>query len=103
MLNKSFKIRPLTDTFGAEIYDIKLSGEVSIEDLAQIKALWNRYEILLFRQQDIGKDELVGFSRLLGSLETHVRSEWLNETHPEILQISNINVDGKPMSGCQDR
>ena len=29
MLNKSFKIRPLTDTFGAEIYDINLSGEMS--------------------------------------------------------------------------
>ena len=102
MLNKSFKIRPLSDTLGAEIYDVKLSGEMASEDLAQIKALWNRYGILLFREQDIGKDELVGFSRLLGSLETHVRSEWLNETHPEILQISNINVDGKPVGALAD-
>jgi taurine dioxygenase len=97
MLNTTFEIRPLTENFGAEIKGVKLSGDLSTGDLNQLKAFWNRYEILLFRDQDLSKDDIVKFSRLLGELEIHVREEWLNETHPEILQISNINVDGKPL------
>ena len=102
MVQKSFKTRELHDCFGAEIYDIQLSGDISAEDLAQIKALWLRYELLLFRTQDLSKQDLVDFSRLIGELEIHVRAEWLNEEHPEILQISNLTKDGKPVGALSN-
>ena len=102
MVEKSFKTRELHECFGAEIYDVKLSGDISAADLAQIKALWLRYELLLFRTQELSKDDLVNFSRLLGELEIHVRAEWLNEEHPEILQISNLTKDGKPIGALSN-
>ncbi len=95
-------ITPITETFGAIISGVKLSNQMSQDELNQIKSYWNRYQILLFRDQDLSKEDIIGFSRELGDLEIHIRNEWLNETHPEILQISNINVDGKPIGALSD-
>lgn len=102
MVSTALKTRPLTDGFGAEVYGVKLTGEMDPAVFAEIKALWLRYELLLFREQEMSKDEHVGFSRLIGPLEHHLREEWLNDTHPEIIQISNIKKDGKPLGALGD-
>lgn len=102
MVAKTLEVRPLTETFGAEVLGVALSGEISLDTLAEIKALWLRYGVLLFRGQSMSKDEHIGFSRLIGPLETHLREEWLNDTHPEILQITNIRKDGKATGALAD-
>ncbi len=102
MVAKALEVRPLTETFGAEVLGVTLSGEISPDTLAEIKALWLRYGVLLFRGQAMTKDDQVGFSRLIGPLEIHIRAEWLNDTHPELLQITNIRKDGKAIGALAD-
>jgi taurine dioxygenase len=102
MVAKSLEVRPLTETFGAEVCGVKLSGAMDVDVFQEIKALWLRYGILLFRDQDIEKEDLIEFSRRVGPLEIHLREEWLNKTHPELLQITNIRADGKPTGALAD-
>jgi taurine dioxygenase len=102
MVAKSLEVRPLTDTFGAEVLGVTLSRQMDHDVFAEIKALWLRYEVLLFRGQDIEKEDLIEFSRQVGPLEIHVREEWLNKKHPELLQITNIREDGKPTGALAD-
>jgi taurine dioxygenase len=102
MVAKSLEVRPLTDTFGAEVKGVTLSRDMSAEVFAEIKALWLRYEVLLFRGQEIAEEDLIAFSAMIGPLERHIREEWLNKAHPEILQISNIREDGKPVGALAD-
>jgi taurine dioxygenase len=102
MVAKSLEVRPLTDTFGAEVLGVTLSRQMDHDVFDEIKALWLRYEVLLFRGQDIEKEDLIEFSRRVGPLEIHVREEWLNKKHPELLQITNIREDGKPTGALAD-
>ncbi|WP_439534593.1 TauD/TfdA dioxygenase family protein [Polymorphobacter sp.] len=102
MVAPALKTRPLAETFGAEVIGVRLSGDIDPDQMNEIRALWLRYELLLFRDQEMTKDDQVGFSRLIGPLERHLREEWLNDTHPEILQISNIKKDGKPLGALAD-
>lgn len=102
MVAKSLEVRPLTDTFGAEVLGVTLSRQMDQDVFDEIKALWLRYEVLLFRGQDIEKEDLIEFSRRVGPLEVHIREEWLNKRHPELLQITNIREDGKPTGALAD-
>lgn len=102
MVAKALEVRPLTETFGAEVMGVALSGAINPDTLAEIKALWLRYSVLLFRDQAMSKDDQVDFSRLIGPLEVHLRAEWLNQTHPELLQITNIRKDGKATGALAD-
>lgn len=102
MVSTALSVRPLTETFGAEVMGVTLSGAMDSDTFTEIRALWLRYELLLFRDQVLTKDDQIGFSRLIGPLERHVREEWLNETHPEILQITNIKKDGKAIGALAD-
>lgn len=102
MVARSLQTRPLTETFGAEVMGVSLSGAMDAAVIDEIRALWLRYEVLLFRDQDMSKDDHIGFSRYIGPLERHLREEWLNESHPEILQISNMKKDGKPLGALAD-
>ncbi len=90
-------VKPLTDSFGAEISGARIDGNCSADVLDEVKALWGQYKLLLFREQFPSEEELVAFSRNFGRLEIHVRKEYLSPTNPEILYISNIKKDGKPI------
>lgn len=102
MVAKSLEVRPLAETFGAEVLGVTISRDMDPDVFNEIKALWLRYELLLFRDQQIEKEDLIAFSRMIGPLEIHLREEWLNKTHPEILQISNIRENGKPTGALAD-
>ena len=93
------RTRPLTDTFGAEIQDIQLTADMDETLFAEVRQAWADHELLLFRAQKLTEDDLIAFSRRFGKLEIHVRQEWLSQDHPEVLVLSNMKVDDKPIGG----
>lgn len=95
-------VRKLTPSFGAEVMGLNLSESVSDDLLAEVKALWAEHQLLLFRGQSIDEPDAVAFSRQLGELEIHVRKEYLSPENPEILYVSNMRVDGKPIGILSD-
>jgi len=98
----SVTIRNLTPTFGAEVSGIDLSKEMSATAQKTIKELWAEHQLLLFRGQTMGEIDLVRSSRYLGELEIHIRREYLSEENPEVLLVSNIKKDGRPVGILSD-
>ena len=102
MSQSSLAIRPLSSSFGAEILGIDLSKDISAMDQMVIRELWAKHQLLLFRGQSLGEEDLVRTSRYIGDLEIHIRREYLSEENPEILLVSNIKKDGRSVGILSD-
>ncbi|SFI46694.1 taurine dioxygenase [Collimonas sp. OK307] len=94
---QSFEIRPIEGPLGAEILGLDLRLPVSAQDLARIRAALVRHNVLVFREQRITPEQHVAFSRRFGPLQVHVLNRFHLQGHPEILIVSNVIEDGKPI------
>ena len=94
--------KQLGKDFAVEISNIKISPEVTEDEIIEIKSLWSQYKLVIFRDQEITEPDLVSFSRYLGDLEIHVRTEYLSPENPEILYVSNVKENGRPIGILSD-
>jgi taurine dioxygenase len=93
-----FEIRSLAAPLGAEIIGLDLMQEVAEADLARIKAALADRGVVVFRDQaNLTPARHVEFSRNFGPLEIHVQHAFHHKEHPEILIVSNVVEDGKPI------
>lgn len=95
-------LRELTPTFGAEITGFDLGREHGAVEIAEIRRLWQRHQLLLFRGQSLGEPDLVRFSATLGPLEIHLRTEYLSRENPQVLYVSNIVENGRRIGILSD-
>ena len=95
------KIRPLSSTFGAEVVGVDLSRDLDASMFAAIEKTYNECSVVLFRDQRIGDEQHVRFSRRFGELEIHVLKEYVKPLNPELYVLSNIVENGKPI-GIKD-
>ena len=95
------KIRALSPTFGAEIIGVDLSHELDDRTFSAIEKTYNECSVVIFRDQRIGDEEHVSFSRRFGELEIHVLKEFVKPRNPELYVLSNIVENGKPV-GIKD-
>lgn len=98
----ALQTRSLAATFGVEVSDVDLAAPMADATFAQIVALWRQHSLLLFRGQQLDEAQEVAFCRRLGPLEIHVRREYLSPTNPELIYISNIKKDGRPIGILSD-
>ena len=88
-LNHPFEtiaIQPLSPTIGAEISGVRMSGDVSDEQIAEIRQALLDWKVLFFRDQDVDVSDHVAFGRKFGELEIHPFTP--NRTdHPEVVVI----------------
>jgi len=98
----NLQIRPLQKTFGAEVSGLDLSQPLDLQTIAELKSLWHKYELLLFRKQTMDEANIVSFSKQFGDLEIHIRKEFLSQKSPEILYVSNMTKEGKPVGILAD-
>lgn len=94
--------RPLSPTLGVEVNGIEMTSALDVDTTNSIRDLWRRHGLLLFRGQRLEEEHLIAFSRNLGSLEIHVRREYLSSKNPEILYVSNMKEDGRPIGILAD-
>ncbi|WP_445679371.1 TauD/TfdA dioxygenase family protein [Radicibacter daui] len=97
-MTRRFQIKPLPDILGAEITGLDLSTPLPEADFLEIrKALADR-QVLVFRDQEkLTPDEQIAFSRRFGPLDIHIQHHFHLGGHPEILIVSNVIEDGKPI------
>jgi taurine dioxygenase len=94
----SYEIRNLDAPLGAEIIGLDLSEGAGSADIARIKAALADRGVLVFRDQaNLTPAQHVAFSRNFGPLEIHVQHAFHHKQHPEILIVSNVVEDGKPI------
>lgn len=92
-----FTVTPLADTFVAEIGGLDLSQPLDDATIAALRDAWHRHSILVFRGQTLTEAQQVAFTRRFGDLYDHLLSQFLHPEQPELLVVSNILENGKPI------
>lgn len=97
-VHQSFAIHPFTGApLGAEVVGLDLSLPLGTADIARLHRAHLDYHVLVFRDQHITPAQQVDFSRHFGALQIHVLRNFQLPGQPEVLVISNIQQDGKPV------
>jgi taurine dioxygenase len=95
---QDFEVRPFDAPVGAEVLGLDISRPIADDDFARIHRAHLDHHVLVFRDQRVGPDAHVAFSRRFGPLEIHVLHQFQLQGHPEILIVSNIRGDnGEPI------
>lgn len=95
--SQTFELRPLAGPVGAEIIGLDLSRELTSADFSRVHQAHLDHHLLVFRDQRITPQQHIDFSRRFGRLMIHVLHQFHLAGHPEILIVSNIVEDGKPV------
>lgn len=91
----TFEIRPLSPIIGSEVRGLDLSGPLESQQFDRIQRAFDETSLLVIRDQRITPRQHVDFSRRFGTLEVHVQARFHHPDHPEILQVSNVRVNGE--------
>ena len=82
-------------SFAIEIKGINLWEEPTTETIKELRDLWSRHGVMVFRRQAVSEEELIQFSAHFGEVVPHIRPDWASPTAREITNVSNIkNADG---------
>lgn len=95
-------IRPLTDNLGAEVTGVDLSIDLT-RYAAPLRAAILDRSVLIVRDQRLTEEQFVNLSRSFGPIEPYDSTvkEFLKSNHPEIIVLSNMVENGKPI-GMRD-
>lgn len=92
----AIEIRPVSPVLGAEVLGADLSRPVSRAALARFKDALARYKVLIYRDQELTKDNLIAYSRQWGPLGEHIMPGATRDGIAEINVMSNAGPDGRP-------
>ena len=92
------RIKKSAALIGVEIFDIDLSLDIDQDTFDKIVDAFHQHAVVVFRGQKLlTADQQIAFSRRFGDLDVNVRSEFNKDGRPEVLILSNITRDGKPI------
>jgi taurine dioxygenase len=90
-------VTPSGEVLGARITGLDLAAPVSRADFALILRAIAQYGVVCFPGQRLDPAAQAAFSGLFGTLEVHVSGAFQVPEHPEVMILSNIVRDGKPI------
>jgi taurine dioxygenase len=82
---------------GARIEGIDLARPVSDGDFKKILRALGAFGVLWFPKQGLETDAFARFSRMFGELEINVANQFHEPGFPEVMVLSNMTQDGKPI------
>ena len=85
------------ETLGATIDGLDLSCNLNAKDLEGVMQALGRYGVLRFPRQQLTAVQLKSFSAQLGDLEINVANAFQEPGIPEVMVLSNIVENGKPI------
>ena len=86
--NRAIVATPLNGHIGAEISNIDLGRPLAQADFDGLQAALARYEVLVFRDQDISLEAQIAFAKRFGNLSTHPFATNLPDV-PEVIEFDN--------------
>lgn len=66
----------------------------------EFREVWDAFfaaQVLVFRRQKLNAGQFLDFARQFGKPEPHVIDQFHHPEHPDILILSNVEKDGKPI------
>jgi taurine dioxygenase len=82
---------------GARVEGIDLARPVSDGDFKKILRALGAFGVLCFPEQRLETDAFARFSRMFGELEINVANQFHEPGFPEVMVLSNMTQDGKPI------
>ena len=95
------KITPTGETLGATVEGVDLAKPLDRRDFAAVLQALGEYSVLRFPAQQLDAAQLKAFAGRFGSLEINVAGTFQEPGHPEIMILSNIVENGRPI-GARD-
>jgi len=96
----SLQIRFADAPLGHEITGVDLT-QLSDEDFAQIEAAYDKYGVIIIRDQKLTPEQQIAFSKRFGDLTQYIHDRYNMREHPEIFMVSNER-DGDRVLGLPD-
>lgn len=90
-------IVPSGQALGARIEDLDLSRPLGEADKEAIVQALGRYGVVSFPKQSLEAAGLKSFAGHFGTLEVNVANAYQESGHPEVMILSNIVENGKPL------
>jgi taurine dioxygenase len=90
-------IKPTGEALGARIFGVDLSKLVSDGDFKIILRALGEHGVIVFPRQTIETEDLARFGKMFGDLEINVANLYHEPNHPEVMILSNMKKDGKPI------
>ena len=88
------KLRKLSHGLGAEVCDIDIAAPMSESAFGDIHRAFLDYGILLFRNQNITREQHLEFSRRFGELDRH--EAFPSDRHPTIPELMLVTNEPQP-------
>lgn len=95
------KVTPLSEHVGADVSGVDLSQPLSDRDMATVVAALHEHGVIRLRGRRYDDGDVVRFSARFGHNKVHDLKDYLDKRHPELMLISNIEENGKPI-GLKD-
>jgi taurine dioxygenase len=93
------QIELLSKCVGAEVKGVDVA-DLSDDAFETIEDAYNRHSVLLFRGQRLTPEQHIAFAHRFGELEISPRTQFALPGHPEVLVLSNIIENGKPIGNA---
>lgn len=94
----SIEVIPTGAALGAEIRGVDLSRPLGDNLFAVIEQAFDEHGVIFFRDQRLTPPQQVAFTRQFGAIDYNIFGErWSVPGSPEIVVVSNVTADGKPI------
>jgi len=92
-------IKPTGRALGVEIEGLDLRQPLTETQAAAVRYALVRHGVIFFRNQEMTSQGLVDFARCFGPIEPYgsTLEQWLLPQQPEIIVLSNVIENGKPI------
>lgn len=91
------KIEPSGQILGASVIGLDLGQPLTDETFGGVLRAIGQYGVLCFPKQTLSPQQQIDFSRKFGELEVHVSGSFQEKGHPEMMVLSNIVEEGRPI------
>lgn len=91
------KITPITPILGARITGLDLNAPLTPSDFTTMEQALHAHGFIVFPAQSLSPQTLVQFAKAWGRPEPHVIDTFHHPADPNVLILSNVVKDGKPV------
>ena len=91
------EVKRLAGALGAEIKGLDLADGNYDNLFPALYQAFLDHQVIVLRGQNLTPDQLVALSKKFGPLEAHVLKQFNMVENPEVLLISNVKKEGKPI------
>lgn len=92
-----YRVNPSGDILGCRIEGVDLSQTFGEKELGLTLRCLADYGVVCFPRQSLDPAAQVAFSHNFGELEVHVSGVFQEPAHPEVMILSNIVENGRPI------